>query len=108
VLRSSTSGLAEAARLSNRPGVAAVSADRKPHLGRSVRISVALGVSGSLALALVLDQTTMLLARADARSSVADSCLASVDSSIDLADCATNLTRIDSRGGDRGEPLRQQ
>jgi hypothetical protein len=38
------------------PGVAAVDADREPDLGRSVRISVALGVSGSLTLPLVLDQ----------------------------------------------------
>jgi hypothetical protein len=52
---SSTSGLAETASLPNRPGVA-VGADREPDLGRSVRISVALGVSGSLALALVLDR----------------------------------------------------
>jgi hypothetical protein len=54
-LRSSTSGLTKLSRLPNRPGVAAVSAAWKPSwLG--VGLSVALGDSSSLAVALVLDQ----------------------------------------------------
>ncbi len=54
--RSSTRGLAETSRLPDRPGVAALSVGRKPGPARSVEISVALGDSSSLALALLLDQ----------------------------------------------------
>ena len=54
-VRSSTSSLAEATGLPNRPGVTAVGAGRKPGLARSVGISVALGDSSSPALALLLD-----------------------------------------------------
>ena len=54
-LRSSTSSLAEATGLPNRPGVAAAGAGRKPGLARSVGISVALGDSSIPALALLLD-----------------------------------------------------
>jgi hypothetical protein len=54
-LRSSTRRLIPPVRLLGPPGVAQAGAGREPDPCRSVQISVALGVSCSLALALVLD-----------------------------------------------------
>jgi len=55
-LRSSTRRLIPPVRLLGQPGGAQAGAGREPDPCRSVQISVALGISSSLALALVLDQ----------------------------------------------------